>query len=155
MSFLYTLNCPVWNLNCFAALFWIFHVVFNPSKSNQRLWLHIFNKQLLVDTEASFYCGLTMIQDQKHFPKVPKVCAKLGRSHSRRKKGINSILRWIKGRKRLQVLINNIKELEILFLHNFCRLTRNSAGRDQLLEDDSHVILVIISLRQISQIDWV
>ena len=115
------------------------------------LRLQIFNKKLLVDGETSFYCGLTMIHNQKHFHKVPKVCAKPGRCYSCRKKGINSILRWIKGGKRLQVLINNIKELEILFLHNFCRLTRKSADIDQCLEDDSHVILAIISLRQIFQ----
>ena len=141
MSFLYTLNYLVQNFNCLGALFWIFHVVFNPPKSNQRLWVQIFNKQL-------FACS-------KHFQKVPKVCARLGKTHCCRKKGINSFLRWIKGRKRLQVLIRNIKELKVLFLHNFCRLTRNSTDRDQLLEGDTHVILAIISLRQISQTEWV
>ena len=40
------------------------------------------------------------------------------------------------------------------FLHNFCRLTRNSVDRDQLSEDNSHVILAIISLCYISQIEW-
>ena len=117
------------------------HVVFNPSKSNQRLWLQIFNKQLLVDAKASFSCGLTMIQDQKHFHgEVLKVCAKLGRSYSCQRKGINSILQWIKVRKPFLVLINNIKELEILFLHNFCRLTRNSADRVQLPEVPSQFL---------------
>ena len=69
MSFLYTLNYLVRNFNCLGALFWISHVVFNPPKSNQRLWVQIFNKQLLADAEASFYCGLTIIQDQNIFRK--------------------------------------------------------------------------------------
>ena len=41
------------------------------------------------------------------------------------------------------------------FFQKFFRLNRNSADRDQLLEDDSHMILAIISLHQISQIEWV